>query len=64
MQAEWEEMARRNWISEGQEAQGQATVSINEKVINDGWGWEGGCDRPMDFLGATVKPELQCCPLR
>ncbi|KAJ7324742.1 hypothetical protein JRQ81_017762 [Phrynocephalus forsythii] len=31
MQAEWEEMARRNWISEGQEAQGQATVSINEK---------------------------------
>ncbi|XP_044290587.1 PEX5-related protein isoform X2 [Varanus komodoensis] len=31
MQAEWEEMARRNWISESQEAQGQATVSINEK---------------------------------
>nr|XP_008104190.1 PREDICTED: PEX5-related protein isoform X3 [Anolis carolinensis] len=31
MQAEWEEMARRNWISESQEAQGQAAVSINEK---------------------------------
>ncbi|XP_066475872.1 PEX5-related protein isoform X2 [Tiliqua scincoides] len=31
MQAEWEEMARRNWISDSQEAQGQATVSINEK---------------------------------
>nr|XP_028587468.1 PEX5-related protein isoform X2 [Podarcis muralis] len=31
MQAEWEEMARRNWISDSQEAQGQAAVSINEK---------------------------------
>ncbi|XP_061490495.1 PEX5-related protein isoform X1 [Rhineura floridana] len=31
MQAEWEEMARRNWISDSQEAQGQTTVSINEK---------------------------------
>ncbi|XP_053168264.1 PEX5-related protein isoform X2 [Hemicordylus capensis] len=31
MQAEWEEMARRNWISDNQEAQGQAAVSINEK---------------------------------
>ncbi|XP_048362762.1 PEX5-related protein isoform X2 [Sphaerodactylus townsendi] len=31
MQAEWEEMARRNWITDGQEAQGQVAVSINEK---------------------------------
>ncbi|XP_060098548.1 PEX5-related protein isoform X3 [Heteronotia binoei] len=31
MQAEWEEMARRNWISDGQEAPGQVAVSINEK---------------------------------
>ncbi|XP_054839224.1 PEX5-related protein isoform X1 [Eublepharis macularius] len=31
MQAEWEEMARRNWISDSQEAQGQPSVSINEK---------------------------------
>lgn len=32
MQAEWEEMARRNWISENQEAQNQVTVSASEKV--------------------------------
>ncbi|XP_016073567.1 PREDICTED: PEX5-related protein isoform X3 [Miniopterus natalensis] len=31
MQAEWEEMARRNWISENQEAQSQVTVSASEK---------------------------------
>ncbi|XP_021012849.1 PEX5-related protein isoform X16 [Mus caroli] len=31
MQAEWEEMARRNWISENQEAQNQVTVSASEK---------------------------------
>ncbi|KYO20055.1 PEX5-related protein isoform C [Alligator mississippiensis] len=31
MQAEWEEMARRNWISENQEAQGQVAVSTIEK---------------------------------
>ncbi|XP_037695878.1 PEX5-related protein isoform X4 [Choloepus didactylus] len=31
MQAEWEEMARRNWISENQEAQTQVTVSASEK---------------------------------
>ncbi|XP_077204427.1 PEX5-related protein isoform X3 [Paroedura picta] len=31
MQAEWEEMARRNWISDGQEAPTQVAVSINEK---------------------------------
>lgn len=34
MQAEWEEMARRNWISENQEAQNQVTISASEKVIN------------------------------
>lgn len=33
MQAEWEEMARRNWISENQEAPGQVTISTIEKVI-------------------------------
>lgn len=32
MQAEWEEMARRNWISENQEAPGQVTISTIEKV--------------------------------
>lgn len=32
MQAEWEEMARRNWISENQEAQNQVTISASEKV--------------------------------
>uniref|UniRef100_A0A8D0T3R3 PEX5-related protein n=2 Tax=Sus scrofa TaxID=9823 RepID=A0A8D0T3R3_PIG len=31
MQAEWEEMARRNWISENQEAQNQVTISASEK---------------------------------
>ncbi|KAM6065070.1 PEX5-related protein isoform 5-T5 [Theristicus caerulescens] len=31
MQAEWEEMARRNWISESQEAPGQVTISTIEK---------------------------------
>ncbi|XP_006884096.1 PREDICTED: PEX5-related protein isoform X2 [Elephantulus edwardii] len=31
MQAEWEEMARRNWISENQEAQTQVTISASEK---------------------------------
>ncbi|XP_068001177.1 PEX5-related protein isoform X6 [Melanerpes formicivorus] len=31
MQAEWEEMARRNWISENQEAPGQVTISTIEK---------------------------------
>ncbi|NXF30845.1 PEX5R protein, partial [Nyctibius grandis] len=31
MQAEWEEMARRNWISENQEALGQVTISTIEK---------------------------------
>nr|XP_056705539.1 PEX5-related protein [Euleptes europaea] len=31
MQAEWEEMARRNWITDGQEAPGQIAISINEK---------------------------------
>ncbi|XP_019358889.1 PREDICTED: PEX5-related protein isoform X1 [Gavialis gangeticus] len=31
MQAEWEEMARRNWISDNQEAQGQVAVSTIEK---------------------------------
>ncbi|KAM4887657.1 PEX5-related protein isoform 4-T4 [Thomomys bottae] len=31
MQAEWEEMARRNWISENQEAQNQVTISVSEK---------------------------------
>ncbi|XP_062949132.1 PEX5-related protein isoform X5 [Cynocephalus volans] len=31
MQAEWEEMARRNWISENQEAQNQITISASEK---------------------------------
>ncbi|XP_038600133.1 PEX5-related protein isoform X8 [Tachyglossus aculeatus] len=31
MQAEWEEMARRNWISENQEAQNQVTISATEK---------------------------------
>ncbi|XP_039211386.1 PEX5-related protein isoform X4 [Crotalus tigris] len=31
MQAEWEEMARRKWISESQETKGQVAVSINEK---------------------------------
>ncbi|XP_055481837.1 PEX5-related protein isoform X1 [Psammomys obesus] len=31
MQAEWEEMARRNWISENQETQNQVTVSASEK---------------------------------
>ncbi|XP_070610251.1 PEX5-related protein isoform X2 [Erythrolamprus reginae] len=31
MQAEWEEMARRKWISDSQETPGQVTVSINEK---------------------------------
>jgi hypothetical protein len=34
MQAEWEEMARRNWISENQEAQNQVTISASEKVTN------------------------------
>lgn len=34
MQAEWEEMARRNWISENQEAQGQVAVSTIEKVTS------------------------------
>lgn len=32
MQAEWEEMARRNWISENQEAPGHVTISTIEKV--------------------------------
>lgn len=32
MQAEWEEMARRNWISENQETPGQVTISTIEKV--------------------------------
>ncbi|XP_032862300.2 PEX5-related protein isoform X5 [Tyto alba] len=31
MQAEWEEMARRNWISENQEVPGQVTISTIEK---------------------------------
>ncbi|XP_069928571.1 PEX5-related protein isoform X6 [Oryctolagus cuniculus] len=31
MQAEWEEMARRNWISENQESQTQVTISASEK---------------------------------
>uniref|UniRef100_A0A674HJD9 PEX5-related protein n=1 Tax=Taeniopygia guttata TaxID=59729 RepID=A0A674HJD9_TAEGU len=31
MQAEWEEMARRNWISENQETPGQVTISTIEK---------------------------------
>ncbi|XP_009580694.1 PREDICTED: PEX5-related protein isoform X2 [Fulmarus glacialis] len=31
MQAEWEEMARRNWIAENQEAAGQVTISTIEK---------------------------------
>ncbi|XP_060538826.1 PEX5-related protein isoform X1 [Pantherophis guttatus] len=31
MQAEWEEMARRKWISDSQETRGQVAVSINEK---------------------------------
>ncbi|KAM5293015.1 PEX5-related protein isoform 4-T4 [Ctenodactylus gundi] len=31
MQAEWEEMARRNWMSENQEAQNQVTISASEK---------------------------------
>uniref|UniRef100_A0A670ZR15 PEX5-related protein n=1 Tax=Pseudonaja textilis TaxID=8673 RepID=A0A670ZR15_PSETE len=31
MQAEWEEMARRKWISDSQETQGRVAVSINEK---------------------------------
>uniref|UniRef100_A0A8C8RE59 PEX5-related protein n=1 Tax=Pelusios castaneus TaxID=367368 RepID=A0A8C8RE59_9SAUR len=31
MQAEWEEMAHRNWISENQEARGQVAVSMSEK---------------------------------
>ncbi|XP_064021718.1 PEX5-related protein isoform X6 [Pogoniulus pusillus] len=31
MQAEWEEMARRNWISENQEAPGHVTISTIEK---------------------------------
>nr|XP_025034964.1 PEX5-related protein isoform X1 [Pelodiscus sinensis] len=31
MQAEWEEMAQRNWISDNQEARGQITVSTSEK---------------------------------
>lgn len=34
MQAEWEEMARRNWISENQEAQNQVTISASEKVTD------------------------------
>ncbi|XP_017666285.1 PREDICTED: PEX5-related protein isoform X2 [Lepidothrix coronata] len=31
MQAEWEEMARRNWISDNQETPGQVTISTIEK---------------------------------
>lgn len=32
MQAEWEELARRNWLTENEQAQIPSTVSPHEKV--------------------------------
>lgn len=32
MQAEWEELARRNWLTENEQAQIPTTVSPHEKV--------------------------------
>lgn len=47
MQAEWEELARRNWLTENEQAQIPTTVSPHEKVtvIRDETAEMGSCLR-------------------